>query len=127
MAQSNWVFNDNEDEDSNIINFGTTLMFDSDEDQAAAMQDFAFCTTEEGDYFLDNNESSGAFNPKVSNWNDTDDSTRPSIYVDKAQTDLFKQFNSEFTHITEMINALPTEGDETMKITHLFFGKDSKI
>ena len=49
MVQSNWVSDGNEDEDSNIINFGTTLMFDSDEDQAAAMQDFSFCTTEEGD------------------------------------------------------------------------------
>ena len=58
MAQSNWVFDDNEDEDSNIINFGTTLMFDLEEDQAADMQDFAFCT--------DDNAPSGAFNCKKS-------------------------------------------------------------
>ena len=43
MAQSNWVSDDNEDEDINIINFSTTLMFDLEEDQATAMQDFAFC------------------------------------------------------------------------------------
>ena len=63
MAQSNWVFDDNEDEDSNIINFSTTLMFDLEEDQADAMQDFAFCTTEEGDYVSDDNKPSGVFNP----------------------------------------------------------------
>ena len=50
MAQSNWVSGDNEDEDSNIINFGTILMFDSEEDQTAAMQDFFFCIIEEGGY-----------------------------------------------------------------------------
>ena len=62
---------------------------------------------------MDDNEPSGAFNPKVSDWNDVDDSTKLSIYVDKAWTDLFKQFNSEFTHITEMIKALPIESLST--------------
>ena len=60
MAQSNWVSDDNEDNDSNsnVINFGTSLLFDSDEDRAAAMQDFAFCTTEEGEYISDDDEHS---------------------------------------------------------------------
>ena len=93
------------------------------------MQDFAFYTTEEGGCFADDDsEPPGAFNPKVSDWNDVNDSIKPSIYVDKARSNLFKQFKSEFTHhIIELIKALPTEGDETTKITHLFFGKDSKI
>jgi len=67
MAQSNWVSDDNEDNDSNsnVINFGTSLLFDSDEDRAAAMQDFAFCTTEEGEYISDDDEPSGAFNPII--------------------------------------------------------------
>ena len=49
------------------------------------MQDFAFYTTEEGDCFADDDsEPPGAFNPKVSDWNDVNDSTKPFIYVDKA-------------------------------------------
>ena len=89
MAQSNWVFNDNENEDSNIINFGTTLMFDSDEDQAAAMQDYAFNTTKEGGYISDNEERLGPFHPKVKDWKDVDISTKPSLFMDKARTNLY--------------------------------------
>ena len=76
------------------------------------MHDFVFCTTEEGEYISDDNEPSGAFNPKVSDWNDVDDSTKPLIYFDKAGPNIFKQFKSEFARITQMIKALPTEDDK---------------
>ena len=125
MDYSDWI--DCVDHDSNgILDFGTSLQFDYEEDQAAAMQNFPFCM-EEGDYVTDNKDSTGAFNPKVSDWKDADDSEKPSIFIDKAHTNLYGQFQDDFYHITGMIKALPTEGNETDKTIHLFLGKNSKV
>ena len=67
MAQSNLVSDDNEDthNNSNMINFGTSLLIYSDEDRAAAMQDFALCATQqEGDYISDEDKKNGP-NPVI--------------------------------------------------------------
>ena len=88
------------------------------------MKNVAFCV-EEGDYVSDNKDSAGVFNPKVLDWKYADDSKKPSIFINKARTNLYSQFQDEFYHVTGMIEALPAEGNETDKIIHLFLGKNS--
>ena len=80
----------------------------------------------------DDDESIGAFPPKLSNYVDANTSIHPTVTVDKARSDIFSQYKCEYGFITEMIKKLPggAEDDEEGgidKLINLLLGQNSKV
>ena len=109
------------------LQFGTSLKFASREDEEAAMRDFLFHERVEEEKFEDDLSPGGGFNPKLSEWKDSDLSKPPDVFVDKARTDIYNQFKDEHDHVINMIEELPFEGDDHEKVAKYLFGKDSKV
>ena len=76
--------------------FGEHMVFDSEEDRLAAMDDYEF--TNRGDYMPNPPEddhlfddcASSTFPPKILEYHPVDISTQPGISVDKARSNIFK-------------------------------------
>ena len=117
---------------SDIVNsnYGVRLHFKSKADEEAAMRDF-LDYDHEGDGIEPAEEEggggAGSFNPKVSDWKDQNMLKPPHVFIDKARSDLKRQFGDEYDHITAMIEELPFLGDGADKLVNLFWGKNSKV
>ena len=113
-----------------VTQFGTTLKFASQEDEDAAMYDYAIHLKyeEENRWGGDDMDTAGPFNPKPSDWSDTDLSRAPVIFADKARSDIFQQFKDEYKHIMTMLDEQPSEEeDDDDKFILYIFGKNGKI
>ena len=70
-----------------VPQFSATLKFASQEDEDATMYDYAIHLKykEENRWGGDDMDPAGPFNPKPSDWSDTNLSRAPVIFVDKAE------------------------------------------
>lgn len=122
---------DDADPLSNLLNMGECLVFENEEDRAAAM-DYDVYGEDYDDYGPasdDEEDRPGSFPPKISDFEAADLTTTPDIFIDKARSDLHKQYKKEWNFIMEMVDSLPDEegGDEIDKVITLLYGPDSRI
>ncbi len=107
-----------------FMTFGEGITFKSSEDEAAAMEDVAFNSRSNDNAYIrpgdiapewmdDLDDNVIGFPPKISSYNSADFSKHPTVTVDKARTQIFKQFKSEFYYVITMVGELPGKDDMT--------------
>ena len=118
------------------MDFGEEL-FGSFLDREAAMRDYAsyeggYLQPNELDYYADDPELND-FPPKLSDYSDVDLSAQPAVFVDKARSELYEQFQDEYFSIMEFLDERPAgEGgdgvdERTSKAVDLLLGPNSPI
>ena len=126
---------------SEVLGGRDHLVFNSAEDEAAAMGDYSIPNTssnpnpsEEDDsaevFGDEDGDTPDGFPPKLSDYQEADLSKQSLISVDKARSDIFQQYQKEYHFITSMIDKLPdTDGtaDERRKVANLLLGPKSKV